>query len=129
MSLERAIAALRTHVDREVGALKSQLAQALRMLDSLASGNPIPVREWTTAANVTITKDEVNMRHVVTNTAAIDFTLPDMDLRAFVEVMNDGASTNNVTVKDSGGTTIDTLTPGSSAVRYGPDSSGTMVPL
>lgn len=129
MSADRQIAALKGYFRSELNALRRDLDHALRMIESLASAPLLPVREWTgVAANITITVNEVNMRHVVTNTAAIDFTLPAMDVRAIVEVMNDGASTDDVTVKNSGGVAIDTLTPGSPAVPYKLDSSGAVVP-
>lgn len=129
MSVDRQIAALKGYLQNEIDSVRRELSHALRMIESLASAPVLPVREWTgISAAITITKDEVNVRHIVSNTAAHDFNLPDMDVRAVVEVMNDGASTNNITVKDSGGSTVDTLTPGSPAVPYKLSSNGTVVP-
>ena len=129
MDFKAQIANLKAHVDREAAALRREIAHSLRAVEDLLTKPLLPVRQWTgIAANITITSGEVNMRHVVTNTAAHDFTLPVMDIRAVVEVMNNSTSTNNISVRDSGGTLIDTLTPGSPAVPYKLNNSGTVVP-
>lgn len=75
----------------------------------------LPVRSISTAANVTITRRDLNSIWVIENTAAIDFTLPTVEPGEWIIVVNDSTSTNDVTVKDSGGGTVSTVTPGNSS--------------
>lgn len=85
--------------------------------------------ETTTGSNITIGQESLNMVHYVKNTAAIDFTLPEMDPGDWVIVVNDSGSTNDVTVKDKDANTISTVTVGNSSGDIMVDISGVEAPL
>ena len=83
----------------------------------------------TSGSNITINKNQLNMQWVVTSTAAIDFTLPVMEIQDWVHVFSDAASSHDITVKDSGGSTIVTLTPGTASGEILTDKTGGPIPV
>lgn len=81
----------------------------------------------TLSGNRTLNLAEMGRRWLFTVSAARDVTLPVFDPHAWVEIANDATSTNDITVKDNGGATVDTLSPGEGG-RYAPGASGTIEP-
>ena len=94
-------------------------------LDKSAKGLRQTVRTVAVSltGNYTLITADLCRRWVFTVDAARDVDVAIMtDRSQWVEVANDSASTNDVTVKQ-GATTVATLTPGDSA-RFGSDASG-----
>lgn len=87
-----------------------------------------PAVAETLSADRTLGLAELCRRWVFTVSAARAVTLPVLDLESWVELTNDTASTNDVTVKDAAAATVDTLSPGESG-SYAVGASGAVGPL
>ncbi len=85
--------------------------------------------EATLAVNRTLESGDLNRIWFIEATAAIDVTLPVLDQNEWIVIVSKAASTNNITLKDSGGTTITTITPGGASGQVVADSAGTEVPF
>lgn len=88
----------------------------------------VTVQRLTLSGNYTVPVSELCRRIIFTVAAARDVDIASLtDPSQWIEILNDSASTNDVTVKN-GVTTIGTVSPGSGET-FGADSAGPVPPF
>jgi hypothetical protein len=95
-------------IETRVANLEAQvrtLQSAFRRLDALRA-----TVAYGMAADKTLAREDLLMRHEIDCTVASNLTLPALELGEKVFVRNVGSAT--ITLKDSGGSTIDTVAAG-----------------